>query len=170
MNIAVPNVVSQLKTPYASIDNTCASGNQCEKDINLNTAVSYPQIIKKEFALDFTPPTYGVGTGVATRPVRDTLPVSEGFTNPFGMGPIDATTDQGMIEAQILADVRINSQPGSVQNDPTQILLDPAATMSNSKDVFENFTLGPLTISNSLIVVVIALGLGGMVLYANRKK
>ncbi len=79
MNIAIPVVVSQLKTPYANIDNTCASSNQCEKDINLNTVLSYPQNVKKEFAIDFTPPTYGGDAATTIRPVRDTLAVTEGF-------------------------------------------------------------------------------------------
>lgn len=170
MNIAIPEVVSQLRTPYANIDNTCASGNQCEADVNLNTALSYPQLIKKPFALDFTPPTYGVGTGVATRPIRDTLSVSEGFTNPFGMGPIDDITDRALAESQNLALARINSAPGSTQDDPTQRLIDPPATMSNTKEVLESFSYGPISVSNSALVILIALGLGGMVLYANRKQ
>ncbi len=171
MNIPIPNVVSQLRTPYASTDDTCATaGNMCEANINRNTVLSYPQITKKEFALDFTPPTYGVGTGYASRPVRDTLDVNEAFVNPFGMGPIDDISDQGMSEEQALAQIRINSAPGATQDDPTERLLDPAATLSNSKVVFENFEHSSAASHyNPMLLFLIAIGLGGMVFYANRK-
>ena len=163
-------MVSQLKTPYASINNTCASGNGCEENINLNTVLSYPQITKTEFALDFTPVTYGVGTGFATRPVRDTL---EKFVNPSGMGPIDHITDDMLREAEKLAAFRISSDPSVVSDDPTQRLLDPAAKISNSKASFESFQQGSSAGHgrvNIALAATLAAGLAGLVFLFNSQK
>ncbi len=165
MNIAIPAVVSQLKTPYSPMEATCAPRNQCEADLNLNHALSYPNTIKKEFAIDFTPVDYGVPSGSATRPVRDTL---EKFVNPSGMGPIDTVTDDMLREAQALAAARIASDPSVVSDDPTQRMLDPAHKMSNSKAVFESFE-HPRARLNIALTATLAAALAGLVFLFNRK-
>ncbi len=171
MNIAIPAVVSQLKTPYSPMEATCASSNQCEADVNRNTTLSYPKNIKKEFAIDFTPVDYGVPSGTATRPNRDTL---EKFVNPSGMGPIDHITDDMLKEAEKLAAFRISSDPSVVSDDPTQRLLDPAATISNSKAAFESFQQGSSgqhhARINIALAATLAAGLAGLVFLFNSQK
>ena len=182
MNIAIPSVIPQMKRPYASINDTCASGNQCEKDVDLTQVLTYPKLEKKEFGIQFVPPTYGYDSKTVTVPGQSV----EGFLNPIGMGPMDEVSPEAMAEQQRLALIRIVSNPSVVQSDPTQILLpdDRLATLSNTEVVIpyqassrETFEM-PIHTSHSskrrrrntaiLSILAIALIMGGVLYYSKK--
>ncbi len=182
MNIAIPSIIPQMKRPYASINDTCASGNQCEKDIDLNTVLTYPKLEKREFGIQFVPPTYGYDSKTVTVP-KNTV---EGFLNPIGMGPMDDVSPEFMEEQARVALIRIDSRPSVVQDDPTQILLpdDRLATISNDQIVFPTYNtketfempIHSSWVSSNLrrrdtmiaVVLIIAL-LAGIYMYNKRK-
>lgn len=181
MNIAIPSIIPQMKRPYASINDTCASGNQCEKDIDLNTVLTYPKLEKKEFGIQFVPPTYGYDSKSVTVP-KNTV---EGFLNPIGMGPMDDVSPEFMDEQQRVALIRIDSRPSVVQDDPAEILLpdDRLATLSNSQIVFptESKELFEMPIHsswvssrirrrNTVIAVILIIALLGGIYYYNKRK
>ena len=178
MNIAIPSIIPQMKRPYASINDTCASGNQCEKDINLNTVLTYPKLQKKEFGINFVPPTYDYATKEVTVPNVKSV---ENYLNPIGMGPIDVPTEKDMEEQARLALIRIQSRPGSVQDDPTEILLgdNNMATMSfrssNLEEAFEmpihsSWVSSRIKRNHAIIVLLLVIGaIGGGVYYSNKK-
>ncbi len=177
MNIAIPSIIPQMKRPYASINDTCASGNQCEKDVNLTTVLTYPKLEKREFGIQFVPPTYGYDSKSVTVPADKV----EGFLNPIGMGPIDVPTEAQMDEQQYLALVRINSRPGSVQDDPTEILLgdNNLATMSyrssNLEEPFEMPVHSSWVENNmrrkhaGLVMFIMIAIIAGSLYYSNKK-
>ena len=168
-----------MKRPYASINDTCASGNQCEKNVDLTTVLTYPKLEKKEFGIQFVPPTYGYDSKTVTVPGNTV----EGFLNPFGMGPIDEVSPEAMEQQAQLARIRIDSNPSVVQDDPTQVLLadNNMATLSNTPIVFptykETFEMPTpesyssrrnsrnKTLASLLIIAVI---MGGVIFYSRK--